>query len=58
MVDLDLGESRKSSIKLPKSLQLHCLVKINEHQVLLIGGLSKDGAEEKTYLFDMITLSW
>ena len=58
MVNLDVGESRKSSIKLPKSLQLHCLVKINEHQVLLIGGLSKDGAEGKTYLFDVTTLTW
>ena len=39
MINLKEERSMKSPINLPKSLQLHCLVKINEKQILLIGGL-------------------
>ena len=57
-VNIEQGKSIKSPITLPKNLQLHCLVKINDNQVLLVGGLSPDGPEAKTYLFDFKTLTW
>ena len=37
---------------------MHCLVKINDKQALLVGGLSPDGPEANTYLFDFNTLTW
>ena len=39
LFDLKQEKSIRSQITLPENLQLHCLVKINEKQVLLIGGL-------------------
>ena len=58
IVDLASEKSNEQFVQLPKYLQMHCLVKINDNQVLLVGGLSPDGPEAKTYLFDFNTLTW
>ena len=38
LIDIEHGMSTKG-VQLPINLQLHCLIKINENQVLLTGGL-------------------
>ena len=58
LVNLNQNKSFESSIKLPNNLQLHCLIKINEKQVMLVGGLSSNGPEARTYLFDFDTMTW
>jgi hypothetical protein len=58
LVNLNENKSFESSIKLPINLQLHCLIKINEKQVMLVGGLSFNGPEARTYLFDFDTMTW
>ena len=58
LVDLNKNRSYESSIKLPNNLQLHCLIKINEKQIMLVGGLSSNGPEARTYLFDFDTMIW
>ena len=44
-VDINSQKSIPSSIMLPTNLQQHCLIKINEKQVLLVGGLGLDGPQ-------------
>ena len=58
LVNLNQNKSFESSIKLPINLQLHCLIKINEKQIMLVGGLSSNGPEARTYLFDFDTMIW
>ena len=58
LVDLNQNKSFESSIKLPNNLQLHCLIKLNENQVMLVGGFSSNGPEARTYLFDFDTMTW
>ena len=58
LVDLNQNKSFESSIKLPINLQLHCLIKLNEKQVMLVGGLSSNGPEARIYLFDFDTMTW
>ena len=58
LVDITLQKSVQSSIRLPINLHLHCLIKINDKQVLLVGGLGFDGPQAKTYLFDFDTMTW
>jgi hypothetical protein len=38
LIDIKHGIFKKG-VQLPINLQLHCLIKINENQVLLTGGL-------------------
>ena len=46
IIDITSQKSFPSSnITLPVKLHLHCLIKINEKQMLLVGGLGFDGPQ-------------
>ena len=49
----------KKGPNLPQGLQWHCAVKLNEHQVMLTGGMNgEELAQDQVYLFDYYTMNW
>lgn len=44
--------------ELPIPLQLHCLVKLNDDQVVFIGGKTTNGTVNSTFLYDFTNAQW
>ena len=58
LIDIERGTNDEGP-KLPMPLLFHCLVQLNNDQVLLVGGMNdQKEAEDDTYLFDYPSRTW